>query len=117
MRNMLDRLPKREQAEAKELLRDVVHAPTRAEALLAREAFRKRYGPWYPKAVATLEEDNEVRTHRAAGATARPRCRRSWIRSRSPRRSSRPLEPIGHSQHRTLDPMSDQVSISTSGNS
>lgn len=59
MRNVLDRLPKREQAEAKELLRDVVYAPTRAEALKAREAFRKRYGPWYPKAVATLEEDWE----------------------------------------------------------
>jgi len=57
MRNVLDRLPKREQTEAKELLRAVVYAPTRAAALRAREAFKKRYGPWYPKAVATLEED------------------------------------------------------------
>lgn len=57
MRNVLDRLPKREQTEAKELLRAVVYAPSRAAALKAREAFKKRYGPWYPKAVASLEED------------------------------------------------------------
>jgi len=59
MRNVLDRLPKREQMEAKELLRAVVYAPTQAAARKAREAFTKRYGPWYPKAVATLEEDWE----------------------------------------------------------
>jgi transposase-like protein len=59
MRNVLDRLPKREQTEAKELLRAIVYAPTRAAAVKAREAFKKRYGPWYPKAVATLEEDWE----------------------------------------------------------
>jgi transposase-like protein len=59
MRNVLDRLPKREQAEAKELLRAMVYAPSEAEALEAREAFRKRYGPWYPKAVETLEDDWE----------------------------------------------------------
>ena len=57
MRNVLDRLPKREQVEAKELLRAVVYAPTRAEAVKARQAFKKRYGPWHPKAVAVLEED------------------------------------------------------------
>lgn len=57
MRNVLDRLPKREQAEAKDLLRTVVYAATRADALRAREAFTKRYQPWYPKAVAALEDD------------------------------------------------------------
>jgi transposase-like protein len=57
MRNVLDRLPKREQVEARELLRAVVYASTRAEALKARQAVKKRYGPWYPKAVAVLEED------------------------------------------------------------
>ena len=57
MRNVLDRLPKREQPEAKELLRAVVYAPTRAEAVKARQAFQKRYAPWYPKAVAVLEDD------------------------------------------------------------
>ena len=57
MRNVLDRLPKREQPDGKELLRAVVYAPTRAEAVKARQAFEKRYGPWYPKAVAVLEDD------------------------------------------------------------
>ena len=57
MRNVLDRLPKREQPEGKELLRVLVYAPTRAAAVKARQAFQKRYGPWYPKAVAVLEED------------------------------------------------------------
>ena len=57
MRNVLDRLPKREQDEAKQLLRDIVYAPTRDAALDARQAFKKRYGPWYPKAVAVLEDD------------------------------------------------------------
>jgi len=56
MRNVLDRLPKREQAEAKDLLRVVVYAPTRADAVKARQAFKKRYGPWYPKAVTVLED-------------------------------------------------------------
>ena len=57
MRNVLDRLPQREQSEAKELLRTVVYASTRAEALKARQAFGKRYGPWYLKAVTVLEDD------------------------------------------------------------
>jgi putative transposase len=57
MRNVLDRLPKREQKEAKELLRAVVYAPSEAGAVEAREAFQKRYKPWYPKAVETLEDD------------------------------------------------------------
>ena len=42
MRNVLDRLPKREQPEARELLRAVVHPPTRAEAVKACQAFEKR---------------------------------------------------------------------------
>ncbi len=45
MRNVLDRLPKREQDEAKKLLRDILYAPSQAEALEAREAFEKRYRP------------------------------------------------------------------------
>ncbi len=59
MRNVLDRLPKREQPEGKDLLRVVVYAPTRAEAVKARQAFEKRYRPWYPKAVDVLEDDWE----------------------------------------------------------
>ena len=59
IRNVLDRLPKREHGEAKELLRTVVYAPSLDEALEARESFEKRYGPWYPKAVETLDADWE----------------------------------------------------------
>ena len=51
MANVLDRLPKREQAEAKELLRAVVYAPSRAGAERARDAFGDRYADTYPKAV------------------------------------------------------------------
>jgi len=57
--NVLDRLPKREQPEAKELLRNVAYAPTYKEAEKARETFGKRYKAWYPNAVATLEDDWE----------------------------------------------------------
>ena len=59
MRNVLDRLPQREQSEAKDLLRAVVYAPSRAEAVKAREVFARRYRPWYPKAVDALEDDWE----------------------------------------------------------
>ena len=69
MRNVLDRLPQREQSEAKDLLRAVVYAPSRAEAVRAREAFARRYRPWYPKAVDVLEDDWE-RMASAASATS-----------------------------------------------
>ena len=59
MRNVLDRLPQREQSEAKDLLRAVVYAPSRAEAVKAREVFARRYRPWYPKAVDVFEDDWE----------------------------------------------------------
>ena len=59
MRNVLDRLPQREQSEAKDLLRAVVYAPSRSEAVKAREVFARRYRPWYPKAVDVLEDDWE----------------------------------------------------------
>jgi putative transposase len=51
MRNVLDRLPKREQVTGRDLLRKIVYAPSRDEAMAARRAFEKRFEPWYPKAV------------------------------------------------------------------
>jgi transposase-like protein len=57
--NVLDKLPKQEQAEARELLKRVPYAPTRAEAKRRREAFAQRYRRWYPKAVEALEDDWE----------------------------------------------------------
>ena len=57
--NVLDKLPKQEQAEARELLKRIPYAPTRAEATRRREAFAQRYRRWYPKAVEALEDDWE----------------------------------------------------------
>lgn len=59
MRNVLDRLPKREQVTGRDLLRKIVSAPSRQKAVAAREAFEKRFEPWYPKAVETLGDDWE----------------------------------------------------------
>ena len=60
--NVLDRLPKREQAEAKTLLRAVAYAPARAAAEEARKNFEDRYGDAYPKAAGTLADDWERMT-------------------------------------------------------
>jgi transposase-like protein len=57
--NVLDTLPKKEQAAARRLLKAIPYAPTRAEATRQREAFAKRYRRWYPKAVEALEDDWE----------------------------------------------------------
>jgi len=59
MVNVLDRLPKREQKEAREMLRKVVYAESRGDAEKAREAFRDRYAATHPKAVGTLADDWE----------------------------------------------------------
>ena len=46
MRNVLDRLPQWEQAGAKDLVRNIADAPTRADAVKARRAFSRQYEPW-----------------------------------------------------------------------
>ena len=106
MRNVLDRLPKREQPDGKELLRAVVYAPTRAEAVKARQAFEKRYGPWYPKAVAVLEDDWD----RIVPSTTFPRhtgsifARRTWSRARLLRYGSGPARRSGSRRSRAPRP-------------
>jgi transposase-like protein len=57
--NVLDALPKKLQAEARELLCSIPYAPTRREAEKQREEFRSRYGQQHPKAAETLERDWE----------------------------------------------------------
>ena len=57
MANVLDRLPKREQTEAKRRLWEVVYAESRAGAEKARDAFADRYADTYPKAVEILAGD------------------------------------------------------------
>jgi putative transposase len=58
--NVLDKLPKRLQAEAKEKLHDIWMADTREHANQAFDLFRKTYEAKYPKAVECLTKDREV---------------------------------------------------------
>lgn len=57
--NVLDALPKKVQAEARELLCRIPYAPTRREAERLRDGFRSRYEQQHPKAAETLERDWE----------------------------------------------------------
>jgi len=57
--NVLDDLPKKEQAQAAELLKAMPYAETRAECERMRDAFAARYKKSDPKAVATLLRDWE----------------------------------------------------------
>ena len=52
--NVLDKLPKRLQSDAKGLLHDMMKAETEADALRVRESFEKLYSEKYPKAVECL---------------------------------------------------------------
>lgn len=55
--NVLDRLPKPVQREAKKLLSSIPVAATRAQAEKLRDAFTERFVGRYPEAAATLEKD------------------------------------------------------------
>jgi putative transposase len=57
--NVLDKLPKRLQAKAKELLHEVMYAPDRESAVQDITLFSEEYGARYPKAVQTLTKDQE----------------------------------------------------------
>jgi len=57
--NVLDQLPKKLQAEARELLTKIPYASTREGAEKARAEFARRYRRNYEKAVAILEADRE----------------------------------------------------------
>ena len=57
--NILDKLPKRVQDTAKEMLHAVMYAESRADARTAIDAFAAEYRP-YPKAVKCLEEDKDT---------------------------------------------------------
>jgi putative transposase len=52
--NVLDKLPKRVQPDAKSLLHEMMKAPTEADALIARKQFEKLFDDKYPKASACL---------------------------------------------------------------
>ncbi len=55
--NVLDRLPKTVQAEARALLCEIPYAPTRGEAERRRDAFARRYRARSPQAVEILAQD------------------------------------------------------------
>ncbi len=59
MRNVLDRLPKRLQAEARALLRQMPYAETRADCERLRDQFVERFGAEHPAAAETLLRDWE----------------------------------------------------------
>jgi len=57
--NVLDKLPKRVQPQARALLREIPYAPSRAEAEQRRDAFVRRYRDRYADAVNCLMADWE----------------------------------------------------------
>jgi len=57
--NILDKLPKRLQGRAKQALREIMYAETKADAQAATKAFEHEYGAKYPKAVASLLRDQD----------------------------------------------------------
>ncbi len=54
--NVLDKLPKRLQSDAKGLLHDMMKAATEADAEKSKESFEKLYSDKYPKAVECLSK-------------------------------------------------------------
>lgn len=52
--NVLDKLPKRVQPDAKKHLHEMMQAPTEADALIVRKQFEKLFNEKYPKAVECL---------------------------------------------------------------
>jgi putative transposase len=57
--NVLDKLPKSLQAQAKEQLHEMYLSPTRAQALQVYEDFGRLYGTKYPKAWECLRQDKD----------------------------------------------------------
>ena len=57
--NVLDKLPKRLQPRAKEMLREIMYAPGRESALEEIDHFSEEYGARYPKSVETLTKDQD----------------------------------------------------------
>jgi putative transposase len=57
--NVLDKLPKRLQPRAKDMLREIMRAPDRESALEDMARFCQEFSARYPKAVETLTKDQE----------------------------------------------------------
>lgn len=62
--NVLNKLPKRVQPRAKELLHEMMMASTEDHSLDARDTFIKEFNPKYPKSVECIKKDwNQLTTH------------------------------------------------------
>lgn len=59
MGNVLDKLPKRLQPKAKTMLREIVYADTKDDAIKAMDAFVAEFSPKHERAVACLIKDRE----------------------------------------------------------
>jgi transposase-like protein len=57
--NVLDKLPKRLQARAKEMLHEIVYAPDRGSPVEEITLFSEEYGARYPRAVEALTKDQD----------------------------------------------------------
>lgn len=57
MTNVLDQVPRKEQAQVREWLRKMMYAETKSACEAARKRFVAQYRRRYPKAVETLERD------------------------------------------------------------
>jgi putative transposase len=57
--NILDKLPKRLQPRAKEMLHEIMRSPSRKDALEETNRFSQEYDARYPKAVETLLKDQD----------------------------------------------------------
>jgi transposase-like protein len=55
--NVLDKMPKRVQPDAKSLLHEMMKAPTAADSMKARERFENLFGDKYPKATDCLTKN------------------------------------------------------------
>lgn len=62
MANVLDKLPKKLQPKAKELLHEMMYAPDKEYCLEQMELFKKEYDAKYPKAVECLTKDKDALT-------------------------------------------------------
>lgn len=58
--NILDKMPKSVQPDAKKLIHEMYLSPTRSDAKSAFNEFVKRYGAKHPKAVECLTKDEDV---------------------------------------------------------
>lgn len=58
--NVLDKMPKSVQPNAKKMIHEMYLSPTKKDALDAYNAFLKLYSPKYPKACACLEKDKDI---------------------------------------------------------